>query len=72
MCQLVFEFGVGIAVLVRCFADRRATENHIKDRLGDGFSLPPFATVVVCGYFFSTEMYTVTYSIIDLCLLKNL
>nr|GMD08464.1 protein S-acyltransferase 21 [Ipomoea batatas] len=43
---LVFEFGVGIAVLVRCFTDRRATENHIRDRLGDGFSLPPFATVV--------------------------
>lgn len=45
--QLVFECAVGIAVLVRCFVDRKATENAIIDRLGDGFSRPPFATVVV-------------------------
>ncbi|KAK1431288.1 hypothetical protein QVD17_07744 [Tagetes erecta] len=44
---LTFECGVGIAVLVRCFADKKATENQISDRLGDGFSRPPFATVVV-------------------------
>ncbi|KAL0440465.1 UNVERIFIED_CONTAM: protein S-acyltransferase 21 [Sesamum latifolium] len=43
---LVFECTVGIAVLVRCFVDRKATENEIVDRLGDGFSRPPFATVV--------------------------
>ncbi|KAI3757348.1 hypothetical protein L6452_04884 [Arctium lappa] len=43
---LTFECGVGIAVLVRCFVDRKATENQIADRLGDGFSRPPFATVV--------------------------
>ncbi|KAM0041656.1 putative protein S-acyltransferase [Helianthus debilis subsp. tardiflorus] len=43
---LTFECGVGIAVLVRCFADKKATENQIADRLGDGFSRPPFATVV--------------------------
>ncbi|KAI3465469.1 hypothetical protein Pfo_022132 [Paulownia fortunei] len=43
---LVFECAVGIAVLVRCFVDRKATENEIIDRLGDGFSRPPFATVV--------------------------
>ncbi|CAA2989712.1 S-acyltransferase 21 [Olea europaea subsp. europaea] len=43
---LVFECGVGIAVLVRCFIERKATENQITARLGDGFSLPPFATVV--------------------------
>ncbi|KAH6799826.1 DHHC-type zinc finger family protein [Perilla frutescens var. hirtella] len=43
---LVFECAVGIAVLVRCFVDRKATENAIVDRLGDGFSRPPFATVV--------------------------
>lgn len=49
-CQLVFECGVGIMVLVRCFADKKATENQITERLGDGFSRPPFATVVV--YFF--------------------
>ncbi|CAA0807033.1 Probable protein S-acyltransferase 20 [Striga hermonthica] len=46
---LVFECAVGILVLVRCFVDRKATENDIIDRLGDGFSRPPFATVVaVC------------------------
>ncbi|KAK6160851.1 hypothetical protein DH2020_004232 [Rehmannia glutinosa] len=44
--ELVFECAVGIAVLVRCFVDRKATENEIIDRLGDGFSRPPFATVV--------------------------
>nr|GFB65206.1 protein S-acyltransferase 21-like [Tanacetum cinerariifolium] len=43
---LTFECGVGIAVLVRCFVDKKATENQIADRLGDGFSRPPFATVV--------------------------
>lgn len=48
LTQLTVEFGVGIAVLVRCFVDRRAIESEIVDRLGDGFSRPPFATVVVC------------------------
>ncbi|XXG39217.1 hypothetical protein AAC387_Pa01g0235 [Persea americana] len=43
---LMVESGVGIAVLVRCFVDRKVTENQIIDRLGDGFSRPPFATVV--------------------------
>ncbi|KAI3807767.1 hypothetical protein L1987_23701 [Smallanthus sonchifolius] len=43
---LTFECGVGIAVLVRCFVDKKATENQIADRLGDGFSRLPFATVV--------------------------
>ncbi|KAI7978821.1 Protein S-acyltransferase 21, partial [Camellia lanceoleosa] len=39
---LVFECGVGIAVFVRCFVDRRLGyyENQITVRLGDGFSLP--------------------------------
>lgn len=43
---LIFEFGVGIMVLVRCFAERTATEHQISERLGDGFTRPPFATVV--------------------------
>ncbi|KAL7154505.1 hypothetical protein ABFS83_03G006100 [Erythranthe nasuta] len=43
---LVFECAVGIAVLVRCFVDKKAIANEIVDRLGDGFSRPPFATVV--------------------------
>lgn len=46
--QLTFECGVGIAVLVRCFVNKHATEDQIADRLGDGFSRAPFATVVVC------------------------
>lgn len=46
LAWLVFECAVGIAVLVRCFVDSKATENAIVDRLGDGFSRPPFATVV--------------------------
>nr|GMD45200.1 protein S-acyltransferase 21 [Ipomoea batatas] len=43
---LAFECAVGIAVIVRCFAYKNATEFQIRDRLGDGFSRPPFATVV--------------------------
>ncbi|XP_010266247.1 PREDICTED: protein S-acyltransferase 21 isoform X2 [Nelumbo nucifera] len=43
---LIVEFGVGIAVLVRCFVDRKGIENQIIERLGVGFSRPPFATVV--------------------------
>ncbi|XP_031270182.1 protein S-acyltransferase 21 [Pistacia vera] len=43
---LIVEFGVGVAVLVRCFVDKKGTEDHITERLGVGFSLPPFATVV--------------------------
>ncbi|PPR81753.1 hypothetical protein GOBAR_AA38956 [Gossypium barbadense] len=45
---LIVEFGVGIAVLVRCFTDRKGTESEITEKLGVGFSRPPFATVVVC------------------------
>ncbi|RVX15755.1 Protein S-acyltransferase 21 [Vitis vinifera] len=43
---LIVEFGVGVAVLVRCFVDRKDTENQIVERLGVGFSRPPFATIV--------------------------
>lgn len=43
---LIIEFGVGIAVFVRCFVDRGGMENEIAERLGIGFSRPPFATVV--------------------------
>ncbi|KAI5339883.1 hypothetical protein L3X38_019156 [Prunus dulcis] len=46
---LVIEAGVGIAVLVRCFVNKRSMEAEIIDRLGNGFTRPPFATVVtVC------------------------
>lgn len=46
---LVTEAGVGIAVLARCFVNKKNMEAEIVDRLGNGFSLAPFATVVaVC------------------------
>lgn len=47
MIQLVIEAGVGIAVLVRCFVNKKSMETEIIDRLGNGFSRAPFATVVV-------------------------
>ncbi|XP_035551317.1 protein S-acyltransferase 21-like [Juglans regia] len=43
---LIVECGVGIVVLVRCFVDKKGTENHIADKLGVGFSRAPFATMV--------------------------
>lgn len=43
---LIVEFGVGVAVLVRCFVDGKGTEHEITQKLGAGFSRPPFATVV--------------------------
>ncbi|XP_055801932.1 probable protein S-acyltransferase 19 isoform X2 [Solanum dulcamara] len=46
-CRLVIEAGVGIAVLVRCFVNKKNMEAEIVDRLGNGFSQAPFATVVV-------------------------
>ncbi|KAK9129200.1 hypothetical protein Sjap_009687 [Stephania japonica] len=49
---LAVEFGVGLLVFVRCFTDRKATEDQIVERLGAGFSRPPFATVVaICTAF---------------------
>ncbi|GLJ39983.1 hypothetical protein SUGI_0818020 [Cryptomeria japonica] len=44
---LVLEWGIGIAVLVRCFIDKRGTENHIIEKLGDVFSLAPYAAIVI-------------------------
>lgn len=43
---LLVECGVGIAVLVRCFVDKKDTENLIAVKLGAGFSRAPFATIV--------------------------
>ncbi|KAF4399846.1 hypothetical protein CsatB_020316 [Cannabis sativa] len=46
---LVIEAGVGIAVLVLCFVNKKNMETEIIERLGNGFTRPPFATVVaVC------------------------
>ncbi|XP_073296321.1 probable protein S-acyltransferase 19 [Primulina huaijiensis] len=43
---LALEVLVGIAVLVRCFVKKKHMETEIIDRLGNGFSRAPFATVV--------------------------
>ncbi|XP_074590219.1 putative protein S-acyltransferase 19 [Curcuma longa] len=43
---LAIECGVGIAVLVLCFVNKDSMENNIKEKLGNGFSRAPFATVV--------------------------
>ena len=45
--QLVIEAGVGVAVFVRLFVNKRGIDSEIIDRLGNGFSRPPFAAVVV-------------------------
>ncbi|XP_019153312.1 PREDICTED: probable protein S-acyltransferase 19 [Ipomoea nil] len=46
---LAIEAGTGVAVLVRCFVNKKNMEAEIVDRLGNGFSRAPFATVVaVC------------------------
>ncbi|KAJ6813108.1 protein S-acyltransferase 21-like isoform X2 [Iris pallida] len=47
LAWLAVECGVGIAVLVRCFVDKRATESQIASRLGDGFSRVPLIIIVV-------------------------
>ncbi|KAL1567583.1 putative protein S-acyltransferase 19 [Salvia divinorum] len=47
---LIVEAGVGIGVLVRCFTNKHYMEAQIVDRLGNGFSRAPFATVVaICS-----------------------
>nr|TKS03132.1 hypothetical protein D5086_0000151290 [Populus alba] len=43
---LIVEFGVGVAVLIQCFVDRKGMDHQIMEKLGIGFSRPPFATVV--------------------------
>ncbi|CAA6671866.1 unnamed protein product [Spirodela intermedia] len=43
---LAIESGVGIAVLVLCFVDKKGTESSIVEKLGNGFSRAPFAAVV--------------------------
>ncbi|KAI4390023.1 hypothetical protein MLD38_002179 [Melastoma candidum] len=44
---LTVEFGVGVAVLIRCFVDRHVMEHQISDKLGVGFTRVPFILVVV-------------------------
>ncbi|KAH1158362.1 hypothetical protein AAZX31_11G094300 [Glycine max] len=46
LAWLVIEAGVGVAVFVRFFVNKRGMESEIIDRLGNGFSRPPFAAVV--------------------------
>ena len=45
--QLAMEWGIGAAVFIRCFVDRSGTEDQIVNKLGNGFSTAPFASVVV-------------------------
>ncbi|CAH2079092.1 unnamed protein product [Thlaspi arvense] len=45
-CRLLIEAGVGIAVIVRVFVNKKEMETEIVNRLGNGFSRAPFATVV--------------------------
>ncbi|XP_014494183.1 probable protein S-acyltransferase 19 [Vigna radiata var. radiata] len=47
LAWLAIEAGVGVAVFVRFFVNKRGMESEIIDRLGNGFSRPPFAAVVV-------------------------
>jgi palmitoyltransferase len=44
--QLAIEIGVGIAVLVVCFVNKNS-ESIIQDKLANGLTRPPFATIVV-------------------------
>ncbi|XP_034931410.1 LOW QUALITY PROTEIN: protein S-acyltransferase 21-like [Populus alba] len=50
---LIVEFGVGVAVLIQCFVDRKGMDHQIMEKLGIGFSRPPFATVVALCTFVS-------------------
>ncbi|KAJ3678383.1 hypothetical protein LUZ60_002186 [Juncus effusus] len=43
---LVIELAVGIAVLTLCFLNKTQTKTDIQSKLGNGFTIPPFATVV--------------------------
>ncbi|CAL9782673.1 unnamed protein product [Musa acuminata subsp. burmannicoides] len=46
LAWLAVESGIGIAVLVRSFTDKKQIESQIVERLGDGFSHAPFVTIV--------------------------
>lgn len=49
LIMLVLDWGIGLAVLVRCFTDKKGIEKQIVTKLGSGFSRAPFAAVVaVC------------------------
>ncbi|ESQ56020.1 hypothetical protein EUTSA_v10024657mg [Eutrema salsugineum] len=43
---LLIEAAVGIAVIVRVFVNKKGMETEIVNRLGNGFSRAPFATIV--------------------------
>lgn len=50
LALLTVEWGIGTAVLVRCFVDEGGVESQIVDKLGNSFSKPPFATLVaICA-----------------------
>ena len=45
--QLVMNWGIGIAVFVRCFVDKHDVDKQIVEKLGNGFSRILFAIIVV-------------------------
>ena len=47
VAQLIVEGIVGTAVFVRCFVDRQRLVEQVMDKLGNGFTRAPFASVVV-------------------------
>lgn len=59
------ESGVGIAVFVRCFVNKKSMEADIVDRLGNGFSRAPFASVVVK----TLNIYTISFAMMIVILL---
>ncbi|PON33100.1 Zinc finger, DHHC-type, palmitoyltransferase [Parasponia andersonii] len=46
LAWLIVECGVGIAVFIRCFVDKKSMNHQIAEKLGVGFSQVPFAIVV--------------------------
>ncbi|KAL9244090.1 hypothetical protein vseg_017899 [Gypsophila vaccaria] len=50
---LFAECGIGIWVLVRCFVFKKIVEHQITDRLGDGFTRPPYVSLVAFFTFLS-------------------
>ncbi|CAK7345996.1 unnamed protein product [Dovyalis caffra] len=50
---LMVEFGVGVAVLIRCFVNRKGVDHQIVEKLGNGFSRPPL--LQLCKYMYDSE-----------------
>ncbi|KAJ4811747.1 S-acyltransferase [Rhynchospora pubera] len=46
LAWLVVEVAVGLVVFTRCFKQKAEIEAHISERLGEGFSRPPYVVIV--------------------------